>query len=116
MSVDGADTVELGRVGMPGSRTERAGGSEGGFWRGLAGSLAAGLLLLAVVLLVAEVLASDLGVQGPGHSAIVGHVVGAVLALAATRFADRSTGTLAALGVAGSALVTFGTLWLFWWS
>ncbi|MGH3520444.1 MAG: hypothetical protein ACRDQ7_24295 [Haloechinothrix sp.] len=87
-----------------------------GFWRGLAGTLAAGLVLLAIVLAGAEALASDLGVAGPGASAVVGHLAAAVFAVAAASFADRREGSIAAIGVAASVLITSGTLWLFWWS
>ena len=87
----------------------------GRWWRGLTGSLAAGLAGLAVIVLGAGLLCSFLGAPGPGVWLLVGHPVAAVLALVAQRFADRGEGRAA--GAAGAVVVVLvlAALWLFWW-
>lgn len=87
----------------------------GRWWRGLTGSLAAGLAALAVIVLGAGLLCWLRGAPGPGVAMLIGHPVAAVLALAAQRFADRREGSVA--GVAGFAVVVvlLVALWLFWW-
>lgn len=87
----------------------------GRWWRGLTGSLAAGLAGLAVIVLIAAVVCWVRGAPGPGVPMLVGHPVAAVLALVAQRFADRREGRVA--GFAGFAVVVvlLVALWLFWW-
>lgn len=86
------------------------------WWRGFTGSVAAGLALLALAVVVAEVFGWLSGARGPGAAAVAGQVVGAVIALAAQAVADRTRGPIA--GLAGSAVVVSAVvvLWLFWWS
>jgi predicted lipid-binding transport protein (Tim44 family) len=85
------------------------------WWRGLTGSLAVGLVVLAVLVLGSEVLALIGTAPGPGVSAMVGHPLAAIVAMIAQRFADRRRGPAAA--VAG--LVVLGAvaaiLVIFWW-
>lgn len=85
------------------------------WWRGLTGSLAAGLAGLAVIVLGAGLLCLLLNVPGPGAAMLIGHPVAAVIALVAQRFADRRDGPVA--GVAAAVVVAglAGALWLFWW-
>lgn len=114
MSADMADTVELGRVRMPSRHAASPGVAGGGFWRGLAGALAMGLLLLALVLAGAEAVAADLGVEGPGLGAVAGHAGAALLAFVAAQIADRSVRMVTALAVAAAVVITAGVLWVFW--
>ncbi|GHF77509.1 hypothetical protein FHX82_004307 [Amycolatopsis bartoniae] len=94
---------------------ERERPRRGRWWRGLTGSLAAGLAGLAVIVLGSGVVCALLGAPGPGLWLLVGHPVAAVLALVAQRFADRGEGRVA--GVAGGVVVVLllAALWLFWW-
>ncbi|MQA61069.1 MAG: hypothetical protein GEU86_06160 [Actinophytocola sp.] len=82
--------------------------------RGVAGTLAAGLVLLAVVLLGVEMFGSDLGVRGPGTMMVLAHVLAAALALGAVIVADRVRGLLAAVTLLGALAVAGFTLWAFW--
>lgn len=85
-------------------------------WRGLTGSLAYGLVLLAVGLGVAAIVVRSQSMPGPGAFALTAHAVAALAALAAQRIADRSVGWRA--GAAGVLVVAVAgaVLWLFWWS
>jgi uncharacterized membrane protein YtjA (UPF0391 family) len=86
----------------------------GRWWRGLTGSLAAGLAVLAVGVLAVAGIDLYTGAPGPGAAMLIGHPVAAVLALLAQRVADRRNG-IAAAG-AGIAVVLFvvSALTLFW--
>lgn len=84
-------------------------------WRGLTGALAAGLVVLTVVVLVAQVVGQVNGSAGPGPFMVVGHVVSAALAVPAQRIADRRRGRPAALAGAAVVVLALATLWLYWW-
>jgi predicted lipid-binding transport protein (Tim44 family) len=86
----------------------------GRWWRGLTGSLAAGLAVLAVGVLAVAGIDLYTGAPGPGAAMLIGHPLAAVLALLAQRVADRRNG-IAAAG-AGIAVVLFvvSALTLFW--
>ncbi|MEC3979258.1 hypothetical protein [Amycolatopsis sp. H20-H5] len=88
----------------------------GRWWRGLTGSLAAGLTVLAVFVLVIAVVCQFTGAPGPGALMLIGHPVVAVLALFAQHTADRFNGRRG--GLAGLAVVVLAAaaLALFWWS
>jgi hypothetical protein len=90
--------------------------ARGGFGRELAGALAVGLSVLAVVVLVFQVLAWIRGVPGPGAMMVVGHLGAAVLAVAVQRVADRTSGATAAVAAIAVAAITGATMWLLWWS
>ncbi len=110
VSEDMTDTEELALAPARGrSRTARR-------WRGLTGSLAAGLVALAVLVLGAGLLCAFLDVPGPGAAPMIAHPAAAVLALLAQRVADRKDGVLA--GAAGLAvlMILAGALWTFWWA
>lgn len=109
MRVDEAETVELDRLEPPEPPEPDSGG---GLVRGLAGSLAAGLVLLTLGLLAAELLTS--GGSGPGVGVLVGHAVAAVLAVVAAVVADRTRGFATAAAVTAVLLVTAVTLWVYW--
>lgn len=98
-----------------GSPAEGDSPRRGGLWRGLTGTLAGGLAVLALVLLGAQLfwLAED--APGPGVAHVVGHLVAATVAVGAQVFADRKRGIpagLAGLVVLASVVVV---LWTFWW-
>lgn len=82
--------------------------------RGLAGVLAGGLVVLAVGMVVVWLFADEYGVPGPGGTTVVGHVVGAGVAVLAQRIADRRpdrSGTLAAVVVLGTTALVLGLAW-----
>lgn len=98
------ETVEQAEPAKPGGR----------WWRGFTGSLAAGLTVLAVGVLVVAGVCLYTDAPGPGPVLLIGHPIAAVLALLAQRVADRRNG-LPAAG-AGIAVVLFvvSALTLFW--
>lgn len=104
---------------MSSSRSHSGEGSAGRprHWaRALSGVLVAGLLVLAVGLLLGWAVAAAAGEPGPGPLMLIGHTVGAVVAVVLHRTALRRTGTLgyaAVFGVAG-VLALLGLL--FWWN
>jgi len=113
-----SETDELGTVPLPapenppaGQAQERARGSR---WRGFTGSLAAGLVVLAVVVLAAGVLALFTGAPGPGLFMLAGHPVAATLALLAQRVVDGKSGSAARVGVVAVLVITGVSLWLLW--
>jgi len=87
----------------------------GGFGRELAGALAVGLSVLAIVVLVFQVLAWGRAVQGPGATMVFGHLGAAVVAVLVQRVADRADGRVATLAALGVVAITGATLWLLWW-
>lgn len=88
----------------------------GGFWRGIAGAVAAGLMLLALALFAVTMFAPELGVRGPGAEVLAGHSVAAVFAVAGAILADRTRGLLAFIGMVGAIAIATITLWWFWLS
>ncbi len=87
-----------------------------GFWRELAGAMAAGVVILAAVVFVLEVISWTRGVPGLGVVVLIGHVVGAGLAVVAQRQVDRRTGRGALVAGAGVGAVVVALLVLFWWT
>lgn len=87
----------------------------GGFLRGLAGSLALGLLVLAAGLLGTQLWAVNNGLEGPGVGDVVTHFVAAVLALVLNGVADRRGGRAGAWCCFGSFLCVLTTIWFWWW-
>lgn len=88
----------------------------GRWWRGFTGSLAAGLVALAVIVLGAGLICLPLAAPGPGAVYLIGHPIAAVLAMAAQRVADRRQGWVA--GVAGVFVLVIAAVALsvFWWN
>lgn len=81
----------------------------------MSGVLAGGLVALALGMALAAVLATRAGVPGPGFVVLTGHLLAAVVAVAAQRMADRTNalrGAFAALVVVGVAAVALAALWL----
>jgi ferric-dicitrate binding protein FerR (iron transport regulator) len=87
-----------------------------GFWREASGALALGLVALAVVVLVFQVVAWVRGTPGPGIYPVVAHWGAAALAVLAQRIVDHSSGRRQALAVLTVAVAAGATLWLFWWA
>jgi len=85
-------------------------------WRGFTGSLAAGLAVLAVVVLGAAVICAYLRAPGPAMASVIGHPAAAIVALAAQRVADRREGSVAgAAGVVVLADALFVLVYFWWW-
>jgi hypothetical protein len=85
------------------------------FWRELTGALAAGTVLLAIAVLVLQTIAWLKGMPGLGVVVLVGHLVGAALAVAAQRMVDRRAGKPALAAGLGLGAVVVVVLVLFWW-
>ena len=111
VSSPGATTVELSTVPAEPARPHR-----GGFGRELAGALAIGLSVLAVVVLVFQGLAWIRDMPGPGVAMVLGHLGAAVLALLAQRVVDRSSGWPATVAAVAVVAITAATMWLLWWA
>lgn len=90
-------------------------GYGGRLWRGFTGSLAVGLVALLLLVLGAQAIGWGTDSEGPGLPHVVGHLTGAVAALALQRIADRRRGTPAGLAGLGVVAVALAVLWLFWW-
>lgn len=86
------------------------------FARELAGALAVGLSVLAIVVLVFQILAWIRGMPGPGATMVGGHLGAAVLAVLVQRVADRNGGWLAGLAAIAVVAITAVTMWLLWWA
>ncbi len=88
---------------------------EGGrWWRGLTGSLAAGLVVLTVGVYGVAGVCLFTGAPGPGAVLLTGHPIAAGLALIAQRVADRRSGLPAAGAGLAVVLFTVSALTLFW--
>jgi len=111
MAVSGATTVALAE---PATTTPRP--VRGGFGRELAGALAVGLSVLAIVIVVFQVLAWVRDVPGPGVGMVLGHLGAAVLAVLVQRVADRASGLVATAAGLGVVVITGATMWLLWWA
>lgn len=83
--------------------------------RGLSGALAAGLVVLAVLLGVAQWLSGPDTVPGPGIGALVGHWVGAVVAVVLQWVADHRRGAGAVGAAVAVIAVVVTVLWIWWW-
>lgn len=83
--------------------------------RGLSGALAAGLVLLAVLLGVAQWVSGPDTVPGPGIGMLVGHWAGAVVAAVLQWIADRGRGVRAVAAAIAVLVVVVAVLWIWWW-
>ncbi|MFD2421996.1 hypothetical protein [Amycolatopsis pigmentata] len=84
-------------------------------WRGFTGSLAVGLVALAVVVLGAGLVSAAVGAPGPGVAPLCAHPLAAILALALQRQADRRGGRVAAAAGTGVVVSVVVVLVFFWW-
>ena len=113
MRLDEVETVELNRARHRRARPDAPGA---GFARFLAGSLAAGLAVLTLALLAAELLTESRGLGGPGAGSLIAHGVGSAAAIGAAVIADRSRGRVAGLALAVVVVIVALVLWFFWLS
>jgi lipopolysaccharide export LptBFGC system permease protein LptF len=97
------------------SNESEQGPARSSFWRELTGVLAGGLVVLAVFVLVVEIIAWSRGEQGLGVPSLIGHIVAAVLAVLAQRFADRGSGRIPMIAGCVVVVITVVALWLLWW-
>ncbi|MGW0519053.1 hypothetical protein [Crossiella sp. NPDC003009] len=88
----------------------------GAVLRGLSGSVAATVVLLAVLVIGAQIFAATESWAGPGWIAVGGHLLAAAVAVLLQSFADRRTGAGAWCAGIGVFVVAAVALWLWWWS
>lgn len=84
------------------------------FLRGLAGVLAGGMVVLALGITAVWFGADRYGLPGPGADVVIGHLVGAAIAVVGQRVADRRpdrTGTIAAVVVVLLVAFVLGFAW-----
>jgi hypothetical protein len=110
LAVSGAATIALADQPIA-TRPAR-----GGFGRELAGALAVGLSVLAIVIVVFQVLAWARDMPGPGVAMVLGHLGAALVAVLVQRVADRATGLIATVAAFGVVAITAVTMWLLWWA
>ncbi|MEU7628359.1 hypothetical protein AB0C34_00040 [Nocardia sp. NPDC049220] len=84
--------------------------------RGLSGIVAAGTVVLMLVVVGTAVIADRRGFPGPGGESVTWHVVAAVIAVAAQMYSDRHRGSAAFSGSAVVFIVAGLLLWTQWWS
>lgn len=84
--------------------------------RGLSGVLAGGMVALAIVVCLAQALASSSGRPGPGIPVVTGHVMAAVAAVGLQLVAERSQGRLAVLAAWSVVILAAAVLWFGWWA
>jgi len=104
---------EPAEAAKPDSETEPK-KERGRWWRGFTGSLAAGLVVLAVGVYGVAAVCLFTGAPGPGAVLLAGHPIAAGLALVAQRVADRRSGPQAAGAGLAVVLFTISALTLFW--
>lgn len=115
MNPDDVTTTEL--PVPPGPTVELVRPGRGfGFWRELSGALAAGVVVLASVVLVLQAVSWAEDVPGLGVWVLVGHVAGAVVAVVLQRQVDRRDGRSSLLAGVGLGVVVAAVLVLFWWA
>ncbi|MFI9453069.1 hypothetical protein [Amycolatopsis sp. NPDC052450] len=110
------DTEELATTPPPAERNAPGATDGGRFWRGLTGSLAAGMTVLAVCVVAIAAICLFTGAPGPGLLMLIGHPVAAVLALLAQRVVDGRAGRVAGFAGLGVVVSVTAALSLFWWS
>lgn len=82
---------------------------------GFTGALAAGLGVLAVVVLGAQIYGWARGNPGPGIGVVGGHLAAAVVAITAQLVVDRQRGAGAATCQGAIVVLTIAVLALLWW-
>lgn len=82
---------------------------------GLSGSVAAGTIVLTLVVVVAAYIGGKRDFPGPGETSIAMHIGASVIALVTQLWADRRSGAVAAFGACVVLAVAGGLLWTQWW-
>lgn len=83
--------------------------------RGWSGALTAGLCVLALVVVGAQIIGGRRDFPGPGAESVIVHVFGAVGAVVVQWFVDRRSGPIAALGATVVTVIVAAVLWTQWW-
>jgi len=83
--------------------------------RALSGSVTAGVILLAVGIIVVSVMSGRRGIPGPGAESLIVHLFASAAAVLLQRYADRARGAAAALCSLGVFCVAGALLWTQWW-
>ncbi|MEV0339935.1 hypothetical protein AB0H49_12970 [Nocardia sp. NPDC050713] len=83
--------------------------------RAISGVVAAGTVLLTLVVVGAALIGGQRGFPGPGTESVTWHLIASATVLAAQTFSDRHRGFLAFFGSAVVFLVTGVLLWTQWW-
>lgn len=83
--------------------------------RGISGAVAAGLVVLAVVVAGAQYLGSQRGFPGPGAVSVVAHIAAAIVALVIQHFADHRRRAASVLASFLVFVVAGALLWTQWW-
>lgn len=109
-SVHGLDETMTTPLRKPGSPDRP--GYLGRCARGFTGALTAGLVLLALGIVVAQFLINE---PGPGTPVVILHLVGAGVAVILQVLADRTRGGLGVLCMFGVLCVASGVLWFGWY-
>ena len=86
-----------------------------GLIRGLSGAVAAGVVVLAIVVVATAFVGHARGFPGPGAMSIACHLVAAVVVIVAQLSADRRRGVTAFLACTAVFVVTLALLWTQWW-
>ncbi len=103
------------RGSRPGRHARAAGTRAGDLARGLTGSLAAGLVVLALGLIGTQIWSDAHGKFGPGAGVVIGHVVVACVALFLQFVADRRRDPVGGLCATGTFVAVLGALTYWWW-
>ncbi|WP_328387887.1 hypothetical protein [Nocardia sp. NBC_00416] len=83
--------------------------------RGISGIVAAGLVLLAVVVVGAALIGDRRGFPGPGAESVVAHIAVAVIAVVAQVYSDRTRGAMSLGAAAVPPVAGAILLWTQWW-
>lgn len=84
--------------------------------RELSGTLAAGLVALAIAVCAAQWLAGTSGRPGPGIAAVTGHGAAALASVVLQLAADRLQGRLAMLACGAVLVIVAAVLWFGWYA
>lgn len=83
--------------------------------RALSGTVAAGTVVLALVVIGAAFLGARRGFPGPGGESVTWHIAGAAIVIGAQLFSDRRHGIAAFAGASVVFLTTGILIWTQWW-
>ncbi|MFE3444613.1 hypothetical protein ACFXNW_16410 [Nocardia sp. NPDC059180] len=84
--------------------------------RGVSGMVAAGTVVLALVVVATAIIGAQRGFPGPGGESVTWHVTSAAIVLAAQVYSDRHKGLAAFSGSLVVFLTAGALLWTQWWS